>query len=311
MDVQIIIPVYNPDKKFPRLLEALREQNYEDYKLLIIDSGDKDNYTDYIRDWARAEVKKIPSAEFNHGGTRQLGVDLHPQADIYVFLTQDAIPAAADSLEKLVGVFEGSSVGCAYGRQLSHLGASLFARVAREINYPAKSHMRVLADREQFGIKTAFISNSFAAYRREALEAVGGFPTHTILCEDMYTAARMLMQDYKKAYVAGACVYHSHDYTIWQEFKRYFDFGVFHNREKWIRQTFGGAGGSGLDFVKREISLIRQEPIGRQLVLFFEMAMRDVMKLLGYKVGMLEENLPVALKKRLSMTASYWDNANP
>lgn len=306
MDVQIIIPVYNPDEKFPRLLEALREQNYEDYKLLIIDSGDKDNYTDYIRDWARAEVKKIPSAEFNHGGTRQLGVDLHPQADIYVFLTQDAIPAAADSLEKLVSAFEDSSVGCAYGRQLSHAGDSLFAKVAREINYPAQSHIRALADRGQYGIKTAFLSNSFAAYRREALETVGGFPTHTILCEDMYTAAKMLLLGYRKAYVAEASVYHSHNYSIWQEFKRYFDFGVFHAREKWIRQTFGGAGGSGVDFVKREIALIRKENIGRQFILFFELVMRDGMKLLGYKLGMLEGCFPISLKRRLSMTARYW-----
>lgn len=306
MDVQIIIPVYNPDEKFIRLLEALRGQSYADYKLLIIDSGIRENYTGYIRDLPQAAVKKIPSAEFNHGGTRQLGVNLHPQADVYVFLTQDAVLATADSLEKLVSAFEDSSIGCAYGRQLSYAGAGLFARVAREINYPSRSHIRVLADREQFGIKTAFLSNSFAAYRKEALEAVGGFPAHTILCEDMYTAARMLMQGYKKAYVAEACVYHSHDYSIWQEFKRYFDFGVFHNREKWIRQTFGGAGGSGMDFVKREISYIRQEPIGRQLVLFFEMAMRDGMKLFGYKLGMLEGKLPVALKRRFSMTEMYW-----
>lgn len=307
MDVQIIIPVYNPDEKFLHLLEALREQNYADYKLLIIDSGDKDNYTDYIRDWPGVEVKRILSAEFNHGGTRQLGVDLHPQADIYVFLTQDAIPAAADSLEKLVGAFEDSSVGCAYGRQLSYTGASLFARVAREINYPNKSHIMVMADREKYGIKTAFLSNSFAAYRREALKDVGGFPTHTILCEDMYTAAKMLMRGYKKAYVAEACVYHSHDYSIWQEFKRYFDFGVFHAREKWVRQTFGGGGKSGVDFVKKEFAIIMKKNFIRRILLFGEMLMRDGMKLVGYKLGMLEGMMPLGIKRCMSMTRNYWE----
>ncbi len=307
MKVQIIIPVCNPDKRFMALLKMLREQTCPAYRLLIIDSGAEAGYTDSMRDWPQAEVKRIPPEEFNHGGTRQLGVEMCPQSDVYVFLTQDAIPAGTDSLEKLVSVFEDNDIGCAYGRQLPYEGAGLFARAAREINYPPVSHIMTLADKDRCGLKTAFLSNSFAAYRREALEAAGGFPVHTILCEDMYTAAKMLLQGYKKAYVAEACVYHSHDYTIWQEFKRYFDLGVFHASEKWIRQAFGGAGGSGLDFVKREMQLIGCEPLGARILLLAEMALRDGSKLAGYKLGQLHEHLPIALKKRLSMTARFWE----
>lgn len=306
MDLQIIIPVYNPDEKFIRLLEALKAQTYERYDLLIIDSGKQQNYIEVVKDWPRAAVKKIPFVEFNHGGTRQMGVDMWPGKDVYVFFTQDAVLADDSSLEKLAMIFEDTSIGCAYGRQLPFREASFFARGAREINYPASSHIMVLADKVRYGIKTVFFSNSFAAYRGEALAAVGGFPKHTILCEDMYTVAKMLMRGYKKAYVAEACVYHSHDYSIWQEFKRYFDLGVFHSREKWIRQTFGGAGGSGVDFVKCEILLIRRETIGKQPLLLCEMVVRDSMKLLGYRLGMLEGCLPVALKRRLSMMAGYW-----
>lgn len=308
MNVQIIIPIYNPDDKFLRLLEALNKQTFKAYALLVIDSGETAKYENYLAEWPNAEIKKIPAVEFNHGGTRQLGVDLHPGKDVYVFLTQDAILADESSLENLISVFQDSRIGCAYGRQLPYPKSGIFGKAAREINYPAGSHIRTIEDRSQFGIKTAFLSNSFAAYRREALEAVGGFPSHTILCEDMYVAAKMLTQGYSKAYMAEACVYHSHDYTIWQEFKRYFDFGVFHAREKWIRETFGGAGGSGMDFVKQEIRLIRQEALGRQLPLIIEMVMRDGMKFMGYKLGMLERCLPLRLKKMLSMTRGYWDS---
>lgn len=306
MDLQIIIPVYNPDEKFLRLLASLKEQTYEKYALLVIDSGEKANYPELLMDWPRAEVKKISSAEFNHGGTRQLGVDMHPDKDVYVFLTQDAVLADKTSLEKLAAVFADSRTGCAYGRQLPYETAGLYARAAREINYPPESHVRTMEDKDRCGIKTAFLSNSFAAYRREALEAVGGFPTHTILCEDMYVAAKMLMAGYQKAYVAEACVYHSHDYSIWQEFRRYFDFGVFHAREKWISQVFGGAGGSGLDFVKRELALIVQEPAARQLPLLCGMVLRDGMKLMGYKLGMVEKYLPLGIKRTFSMTRRYW-----
>ena len=43
-------------------------------------------------------------------------------------------------------------------------------------------------------MKTAFNSNSFAAYRRKALKDVGGFPINTILSEDMYVTAKMLLK---------------------------------------------------------------------------------------------------------------------
>ena len=84
------------------------------------------------------------------------------------------------------------------------------------------------------GIKAAFLSNSFAAYRRSALESVGGFPSDTIFGEDTFAAAKMLLNGWKIAYSAEATVYHSHNLTFIEEFRRYFDIGVFHSREKWF-----------------------------------------------------------------------------
>ncbi|BBM05676.1 hypothetical protein HAALTHF_27910n [Vreelandella aquamarina] len=87
------------------------------------------------------------------------------------------------------------------------------------------------------------MSNSFAAYRREALLAAGGFPEGTILSEDMMAGARLLQQGWKLAYCADACVQHSHNYTLAAEFKRYFDIGVFHHREQWLLAWLGKAEG--------------------------------------------------------------------
>ena len=113
-----------------------------------------------------------------------------------------------------------------------------------------------MADAAELGIKAAFMSNSFAAYRREALMAVGGFPKHVIFAEDMYVAAKMLMAGWKVVYEGSACCRHSHNYTIIEEFRRYFDMGVFHAREPWIRENFGGAGGEGLRYVKSELKYL-------------------------------------------------------
>ncbi|WP_270842221.1 glycosyltransferase [Mitsuokella multacida] len=302
-NIHVIIPVYNPNEKFLKLLKSLSMQTVESLPVLIIDSGVNSDYVKDIPDNLDVQIKHIDVKDFNHGGTRQMGMELCPDSDVFVFLTQDAILKDTFTIERLVRSFDDEQVGCSYGRQLPHSDATFFSSIARSTNYPPESNIRSFEDHNRYGMKTAFISNSFAAYRKIAMQEVGGFPTDTILSEDMCVAAQMLLNGWKVAYVSDACVYHSHNYTILQEFKRYFDIGVFHAREKWIRDSFGQAEGAGLEFVKMEINAI----LKRNPLLFFEMFARDGMKFLGYRLGLHEAMLSSNIKKHISMTRRYWD----
>lgn len=301
MNIQIIIPVYKPDNKLLELLRQIKRQTIKDIPLLIIDSGSNDEYKNEIKNM-NCLVKKIDFRTFNHGGTRQMGADMFPDKDVYIYLTQDAILADEYAINNIIKAFNNDNVGCAYGRQLPHKGASIFATHARLFNYKNKSYIYSINDKKKYGMKTAFNSNSFAAYRRKALKDVGGFPTNTILSEDMYVTAKMLLKNWSVAYCADAKVYHSHNYTIWQEFKRYFDIGVFHAREAWIRETFGKAEGEGKRFVISEAKMI----IEKKPLLIFEMFFRDGMKFLGYRLGIREKYIPKNIKKKISMTKGYW-----
>lgn len=302
MKIQVIIPVYNPDDKFAYLLEMLEKQSVKNMRVLIIDSGQNHLYQNRIAYDERFFLEEIDSKDFNHGGTRQLGINMFPDEDVYVFLTQDAILADEHAIECLVKCFKDESVGCAYGRQIPHEDANCFSRMARETNYGNASYVRAYLDKKIYGIKTCFISNSFAAYRGKAMEQVEGFPMNTILSEDMYVAAKMLINGWKIAYSAEACVYHSHNYTIWQEFKRYFDIGVFHAREAWIGEAFGRAERQGLKFVVMETKrIIKHNPL-----LLFAMMLRDGMKYIGYRLGINEKYIPITIKKRISMNVHYW-----
>lgn len=301
MNIQIIIPVYKPDNKLLELLRQIKRQTIKDISLLIIDSGSNDEYKDEIKNM-NCLVKKIDPRTFNHGGTRQMGADMFPNKDVYIYLTQDAILADEYAINNIIEVFNNDNVGCAYGRQLPHKGASIFATHARLFNYKNKSYIYSIKDKEKYGMKTVFNSNSFAAYRGEALKDVGGFPTNTILSEDMYVTAKMLLRNWSVAYCAEAKVYHSHNYTIWQEFKRYFDIGVFHARESWIRKRFGAAEGEGKKFVISEAKcLVKKNPL-----LLVEMIARDGMKFLGYRLGLNEKFLSKDFKKKISMGRGFW-----
>ena len=296
MKIQVIIPIYRPDDKFLCLLQMIKKQSFPNLPVLLIDSGKGIPYVDEIKGM-NVQVRTIDSRDFNHGGTRQWGIELCPEANVYVFLTQDAIPADEYAIENLVAAFDDKFVGCAYGRQIAHEQSGVFGKIARAFNYPSESYVYSLEERKKRGIKTAFLSNSFAAYRKEAMQEVRGFPTNTILSEDMYVAAKMLLHQWRVAYVAQAVVYHSHDYTIAQEFSRYFDIGVFHAREAWIQREFGKAEGEGKRFVIEEIRyVIRHSPMR-----LWEIPLRDGLKYLGYCLGLKERQFPNMWKRKLSM----------
>jgi len=300
--VGLIVPTLNAGKLWHEWLAALAQQRVKPEYLLLIDSGSADDTVAQARDYGFA-VKLISKAEFNHGGTRQLGVGLLPEADVIVFLTQDALLAGPEALSNLIAAFADEQVGAAYGRQLPHRDAGPIGAHARLFNYPAESQLRSLEDKAVYGIKSVFISNSFAAYRRSALLAVGGFPTNTIMNEDTFVAGKLLLSGWKIAYRAEAEVFHSHDYGFADEFRRYFDIGVFHQHTPWLQQTFGGAAGEGLRFVRSELAyLLKRAPW-----LVPSALLRTGVKWLGFKLGGLAHTgLPLKLNRALSMHKGYW-----
>lgn len=301
--VGLIVPTLNAGETWPQWLRALAEQTRQPNRLLLIDSSSTDHTVALARKHG-FDIRVIDKAAFNHGGTRQWGVELLHDMDLLVFLTQDALLADAHAIENLLAAFADPAVATAYGRQLPHLNASLIAAHARLFNYPQQKQVRGLADHQRFGIKTVFTSNSFAAYRRDALMQVGGFPAHTIMNEDTFVAGLMLKTDWKIAYCADAQVFHSHEYGFTDEFKRYFDIGVFHANSPWLQQTFGGAAGEGRQFVLSELVYLVKFAPG----LIASAIIRTGLKGLGYKLGLLHKHLPTALKPYLSMHKAYWQS---
>lgn len=300
MKYVVIIPTFNAANDWARFTRALSVCS-ESQSVLIVDSASTDGTVDLARA-AGFFVHTVTQTEFNHGGTRQLAAELLPDAEILVFLTQDAVLADSSGINVLLESFADPKVAAAFGRQLPHPDAMPIEAHARIFNYPAQSGIRTLASREQLGIKAIFISNSFAAYRREALIDVGGFPRDVIFGEDTITAANMLLAGWKIAYVAEAQVYHSHSYTWTQDFKRYFDIGVLHARESWLLKKFGNTGGEGGRFVRSELNYLWPE----YWRLIPSALVRTTLKLVGYRLGRIENRLRLEWKRKLSMHPNFW-----
>ncbi|AJE45425.1 glycosyltransferase [Celeribacter indicus] len=301
--VALIIPVYNGGDIYRDCLEAIEMQRHTLNRRLVMESGS----TDDSRALSLAhgfEVHDVPAGTFNHGGTRSRAVGM-VEDDIVVFLTQDAILDSPDSISRLVEPFRDPEVGAAFGRQLPHRDANPLAAHARFNSYGTSTYVTDMDSSYPSGIRKCFLSNSFAAYRRTAFEAVGGFPTNVILSEDMFVAAKILKAGWKVAYAAEATVRHSHNYTVQQEFRRYFDIGVFHRQATWILEEFGRPEAEGVRVTLDQLGFLARRGDWRYLP---RAVVTAASKYAGYKLGLMHDRLGPNLSRRLAMHRGFFKN---
>lgn len=303
MKISLFIPTYNAisyfGDNFSKNLKLIHQANL--YRVLIIDSSSSDNTVEVVKSYG-FECVVIPQVEFDHGGTRQRALDRLIESDIVIYLTQDVLLEDVGSIHKLVHPIIGNNkIAACYGRQLPHHDADTFACHLRAFNYTPQSYIRGYSDRYVWGMRCVFSSDSFAAYRVKALHQVGGFPERLIFGEDVYVFAKLLQAGHKVAYVAEAICYHSHNYRIRHDFKRYFDIGVFHRSENWILQDFGDASKEGLKFVLSEWKYLIRKPW-----LIPKSIFRTMAKYIGYKLGYNYHRIGVRLCRKLTMNKSFW-----
>jgi rhamnosyltransferase len=300
LNVSVIIPTLNGEKSLGVLFRTLKEQSVNPAQILVVDSSSKDNTLKICRTFG-VDILQIEAESFDHGGTRNLAV-ARAIGDIIVFMTQDALFRDAGGLENLIRPLDDSKIAACYGRQIAREDANPIERFVRFFNYPSAGMIKGIDDLPRLGVKTFFFSNACSAIKKKALEGVGGFPEKTIMNEDMSLAAKLLQKGYKVAYQPEAVVYHSHNYSLAMQFQRYFDIGVFFNRNPWIRQLAK----SEKEGVKYSKEMLRFLIDNRQWNWIPYAMMDTTNRFLGYRIGLLENILPLWLKKRVSHNRSFW-----
>ena len=226
MNIVTFIPIFNPQLSFvDKVLPLLKQQNMSS-EILLVDSGTAEVSSEY------SHMIKIQQIEFNHANTRNL--TLNYEADFYLFMTQDAMPCDGFLVKNLLQAFEDPEVVVAYARQIPYENADAIEVFARTTNYPPISRVKSQSDLPVLGIKTFFCSDSCAMYKARYFKEVGGFTKDLCTNEDMEFAARAIMDGKKIAYVAEATVYHSHNFTCKDIWKRYRAIGKFFKENYWI-----------------------------------------------------------------------------
>ena len=306
MLIDVLIPTYKPDETFKKLVSMLEKQTVPVNKIIVMNTEEKYMEalhigTRFLADHKKLSVHHLSRKEFDHGKTRNAGA-AKSEADVIVFMTQDAVPKDETLIEKLIAPLSDPGIACAYARQLPAVDATVTEKLTREFNYPAKSRIKTKKDLEELGIKTYFCSNVCCAYNAAIFKELKGFVNRTIFNEDMIYAAKVIKEGYGIAYAADACVIHSHNYSGKQQFHRNFDLGVSQAEHPEIFEGISSES-EGIRMVKDTIAKLKAAGAAKEIPAYIY---TTGCKYIGYRLGKIYKRLPNWLIMKCTMSPLYW-----
>lgn len=278
--VSVVIPTLNAGRQLEELLSLFGCQTLRPTEIIVIDSESTDNTVAIAENSPLTRVVSIRREDFNHGTTRHEAF-LLTSGEFVCFLTQDAVPADDQYLERLIEpMLSDASIALVSGRQLPKSDARRFEQLVREFNYPNSPSVKSLDDLPVYGIKTFFASDVCSAYRRDAYLSCGGF-SRVNTNEDMLMAAKLVSSGYKVAYEPNARVYHSHNLSPRQQFERNQEVGKFleEHSDDLMHASEIGEGGKLVKHVA--FTLIHERRIGELFAFGIDCSAR----LLGNRAG--------------------------
>lgn len=304
--LDVIIPVYKPEKKFLELIKKLQEQEYGVNRIIIMNTEQKyfDRLiygTSFYEKNPKVSVYHLSKKEFDHGNTRRLGVQ-KSQAPYFLMMTQDALPADHRLTAELMEAICRENIAVAYARQLPKEDCNEIERFTRSFNYPDTSVIKTEEDVSRLGIKTYFCSNVCAVYNRGIYEKVGGFIQSAIFNEDMIYAAGAVKKGYGIAYKAEAKVIHSHNYTGKEQFHRNFDLGVSQADHP---EIFGevSSESEGMRMVRLTAAHLKNMRLTGKIP---QLIYQSACKYIGYFLGKRYKKLPRRVVLRCTQNRDYW-----
>ena len=227
MKIDVVCPLYQAEKEIEQIITNIKKQKEVEINKIIFPitiSKDSEKTIEFIKN-ASCTYFTVEKEDFSHSLTREKAMNEYCESDVVVMITQDAIVEDEYAFYYIASAVN-KNVPYAYGKQISK--KKNIEYYTRKKNYGEVSHQVESKDVEKMGLLAFFASDAFSAYYRPLFLEIGGYDSIPMMMnEDMYYAKKIIDKGYKKAYVAEAKVVHSHNFTLKQLYKRYYDTGVW------------------------------------------------------------------------------------
>jgi rhamnosyltransferase len=215
--ISVVISVKNGASTLARCLKSIREQTLPVSEIIVIDSGSVDDSRCIAKSF-EVVVKEIPPEEFDHGLTRNMGVQM-ATGDLVFLTVQDAWLPDTGMLEKMAKHFEDQEVMAVTGHQaVPHEKDKNPLRWYHPYSKPQVS-VRQVTDIDTFKSlpqseqqELVAWDNVVAMYRRKALIELPFIKTE--MSEDWRWSYQALLRGWKLLRDPSLVVYHYHHQTF-------------------------------------------------------------------------------------------------
>jgi len=271
--VTIVMRSKNDILYIAETFEKILKQKFTDFEILNFDSGSEDGTWEIIqkynpdRSWQIRPDEYVPGKVLNNAVAKAEG-------EIIVFNNSDCIPADENWLGSLIKPLLSPGSDKIYGVFCNQL--------ARPDAFPLvrKDNMRAFGDGSVAAYWKHFFSlASSAAFKKILLEHP--FREDLQYSEDVDWSSQMKKLNYKAFYAADAKVEHSHDYSLKELKKRFYNEGIAEGQIYAVRKTFCGFVFSCLAEIGRDIIYLLKN--GKILVLPRALVYRTTQRFYSWK----------------------------
>jgi len=203
--VSVIVPGYNEEVTAVKTVRNLLQSRYPDFEIVFVDDGSKDRTLEVVREAFASEPRVLVLTKPNGGKASALNLGIAQATHgILVCIDADTV-LEPDALERLVEQFITPEVVAVAGNVKVGNERSILTRW-QSIEYITSQNF----DRRAFDLLGCItvIPGAIGAFRREAINEVGGFTTDT-LAEDCDLTLRLLRN--------GGVVRHAPSAIAWTE----------------------------------------------------------------------------------------------
>jgi len=207
--VSIIIRTKNEQARLKATLDSIFAQDYvEGLEVVVVDSGSTDNTLNILRAY-QVRLIEMPSHQFTYGRALNVGIEAGI-GSLSVLVSAHATPADRKWLKNLTVPFENQLIAGVHGRQIPWPDCNPLAR--RDLD-------------GQFGLERtishddATFSSANCAIRKDIWAAIP-YDESMPGVEDRAWAKRVQQVGYYIAYEPKAAVFHSHNESYVQMFRR-------------------------------------------------------------------------------------------
>lgn len=201
MRFSVVIPLYNKGIHVVHALESVLMQTFEDFEILVVDDGSKDNSLQYAKSVNSSKIRVFHQKNQGVSVARNVGIE-NAKGEYIAFLDADDVwhPDYLETIDKLTHVYAQSDIFVTAYEVLMKDGKKNLSAQLEPKEGCLESYWLTLSQ------KYDFVWTSATTIRREALIKAGMFKTGEMIGQDLDMWARVARLNPHVAYSSKICV---------------------------------------------------------------------------------------------------------